>query len=265
MVRRILAEAIADDHKSLAHWVLRIQQGNAMRIDSRLQASTHRIFLRMALSLLAITAPTAICMAATTIDLSSEASRSASNDLGRATVFSESHGNNPGEVSRYVNGQIAAALKLAHAYPSVKTQSGNSSTYPTYGKTNKIEGWQMRSEIVLESSDTAALSELLGKLQNNALGVSGLLFLPAAETRKKAENEALLDALAAFKNRAKLVAEALGGSYRIKQLSLGGYRRPITPLARGNTFAAEAAVAMPVESGESQISITVSGQIELSD
>jgi len=236
-----------------------------MRIASHgKHAQAHPGFLLTTLLLLALTGAAVPCLAATVIDLSSEASRSASNDMARATVFSESHGSNPSEVSRYVNGQIAAALKLAHAYPTVKAQSGNTSTYPTYGKASKIEGWQMRSEIALESNDTVALSELLGKLQNNALGVSALLFLPAPETRKKAENEALLDALAAFKSRAKLVAEALGGSYRIKQLSLGGYRRPVTPLARGNAFATEAA-AMPVESGESQISITVSGQIELAD
>lgn len=237
-----------------------------MRIDSHGKyAQPHSGFLITMLLLLSLADTTAPCLAATIIDLSSEASRSASNDMGRATVFSESHGSNPSEIARYVNGQIAAALKLAHTYPTIKAQSGNSSTYPTYGKGNKIEGWQMRSEIALESSDTTALSELLGKLQNNALGVSGLLFLPAPETRKKAEEDALLDALAAFKGRAKLVAEALGGSYRIKQLSLGGYRRPVTPMARSNAFAADAAAPMPVESGESQISITVSGQIELSD
>lgn len=202
--------------------------------------------------------------AGTTIDLSVDASRSANNDLARSTVFAESHGSNPGEVARQVNGQIAEAIKLAKSYPAIKTQSGNTSTYPTYGKTSKIEGWQMRSEITLESSDSTALSELLGKLQSNSLGVSGISFLPTAETRKKAESAALLDAIAAFKARAKQIADALGSGFRIKHLSLGGGSRPNAPLMRSTAFAAEAA-AMPVENGESQVNVSVSGQIELNN
>lgn len=202
--------------------------------------------------------------AGTTIDLSAEASRAANNDLARSTVFSESRGNTPAEVARIVNEQIADAFKLAKSYPSVKAQSGNTSTYPNYGKTSKIESWLMRSEITLESTDSVALSELLGKLQGRALGVSGIDFLPTAETRKKAESAALLDALDAFKARARLIADALGSSFRIKHLSLGGGNRPMAPLMRSKGFAADA-VAMPVESGESQISVSVSGQIELSN
>ncbi len=201
--------------------------------------------------------------AGTTIDLNAEASRSASNDLARSTVFSEIHGNAPADVARQVNAQIAEALKLAKSYPAVKAQSGNTSTYPTYGKTNKIEGWQMRSEIVLESTDSTVLSELLGKLQGQALGVSGITFLPTAETRKKSESAALLDAIAAFKARAKQVAEAFGSGFEIKHLSLGGASRPEAPMLRRTAFAADA-MTMPVESGESQISVSVSGQIELS-
>ena len=63
---------------------------------------------------------------------------------------------------------------------------------------------------------------------------------------------------------ARLIADALGSSFRIKHLSLGGGNRPMAPLMRSKGFAADA-VAMPVESGESQISVSVSGQIELSN
>jgi predicted secreted protein len=66
---------------------------------------------------------------------------------------------------------------------------------------------------------------LLGKLQAS-LGVASLAMLPAPETRKKAENEAMLDALAAFKARAKVIADALGKPYRIKALSISSSGRP---------------------------------------
>ena len=197
------------------------------------------------------------------VELSAEASRPAVNDLVRATAFAEAAGTTPGDLSRQINQQIAEALKTAKAYPAVKTQSGGTTTYPVYAKSGKIESWRMRSELSLESGDAASVSELLGKLQAS-LGVSNLQLQPSAETRKKVESEAMIDAIAAFKGRAKVIADALGMSYRIKQLSVSTSGRVVQPMFRGaaKTMAMEAA-PMPVEAGESQVSASVSGQIEV--
>ncbi|MCB1930876.1 MAG: SIMPL domain-containing protein [Candidatus Accumulibacter sp.] len=202
---------------------------------------------------------------ATTIDLSAEATRPASNDLARATVFAEATGATAGELADQVKRLIGDALKATRAYGSIKTQSGATSTYPVYGKGSKIEGWRMRSELTLESTDTAALSELLGKLQAS-LGVANLSMLPAPETRKKTESEAIVDALAAFKARAKVVADAMGRDYRIKHLSITSDGQPPAPrMMRSAAMASAEAAPMPIEAGDSQIRATVAGQIELLD
>ena len=197
------------------------------------------------------------------VDLSAEASRPAANDQLRATVFAEASGATPGELSAQVNKLIGEALKTAKAYPAIKTQSGGTSTYPIYAKGGKIEAWRMRSELALESGDSAALSELLGKLQTT-LGVANLVLQPSIETRKKVESEAMVDAIAAFKGRAKVIADALGMNYRIKQLAVSTSGRVVQPMFRGaaKTMAMGAA-PMPVEAGESQVGATVAGQIEL--
>ncbi len=199
----------------------------------------------------------------TSIELAAEASRPAANDVIRATVSAEATGTTPGELSRQVNSQIAGALKTAASYPSVKAQNGATSTYPNYSKNGKIDSWRMRSELSLESGDTTALSELLGKLQTS-LGVASLVMQPSPDTRKKAENEAMLDAIAAFKARSKLLADALGKSYSIKQLSVNTDGRVVQPMFRAaaKSMLSEAS-PMPVEAGESQISATVSGVIVL--
>jgi len=201
--------------------------------------------------------------AATTVELSSEVSRPAVNDLVRATVAAEATGTTPGELSRQINNLVSDALKVARAYPTIKTQSGGISTYPIYAKGGKIESWRMRSELSLESGDTSALSELLGKLQTS-LGVSSLVMQPSPETRKKVENEAMLDALSAFNDRARVIAGALGKSYHIKQISVTTNGRVAQPLFRAaaKSMVSDAA-PMPMEAGESQVSATVSGQIEL--
>ena len=213
--------------------------------------------------LLALLIAVPVFAAPTIIELSAEANRPAVNDLVRATVSAEASGSTPGELSRQVNSQIADALKTARAYPGVKTKSGGTSTYPSYAKSGKIESWRMRSELALESGDPAALSELLGKLQGT-LAVSNLVLQPSPETRKKAENEAILDAIAAFKARAAVIAEALEKPYRIKQLTVNSSGRVVQPMFRSVAKAMTAEAApMPMEAGESLVSVTISGQIEL--
>lgn len=198
-----------------------------------------------------------------TVELSAEASQPAVNDLIQVTVSAEATGTTPGELSRQVNTLIANALKTAKTYPGVKTQSGGTSTYPIYSKGGKIEAWRMRSELSLESGDSAALSELLGKLQAS-LGVSNLVLQPSPATRKRAENEAMVDAITAFKDRARVIADALGKPYRIKQLSVNTSGRLVQPMFRAAAKAMVAdAAPMPMETGESQVIASVSGQIEL--
>ena len=201
----------------------------------------------------------------TIVELSAEASRSAPNDLARATAYFEAQDPNAGELARRVNRTIAAALETAKSHPAVKARSGGTSTWPSYGKNGRsIEGWRMRSEILLETRDTAALSELLGKLQNT-LAIGQMTLLPAPETRKKVEDEATLDAIAAFQARATSISKAMGKSHRLRQMSINtGGGRPIYPMARAAPMSMSAEAApMPVEAGDTAITVSVTGQIEL--
>lgn len=196
----------------------------------------------------------------TLVELSAEATRSAPNDLARATAYTEVAEATPGEAAKRVNAAIAQALQTAKGHPAVRVKSGNTSTYPVYAKgSSRIEAWRMRAELVLETRDTAALSELLGRLQGS-LAVGQISLSPAPETRRKVEEETMLEAIANFRARAKLVAEAFGRPMRIRSLSVGGAARPGPhPVLR----AAMAEAAAPIEAGESQIAVAVSGQIEL--
>jgi len=212
--------------------------------------------------LLALACSATTC-AATTVDLTAEASRPANNDLARATLFAEAQGAAPAEAAKRVNALIADALASAKAASRVKVQSGGTHTYPVYAKGGRIESWRMRSELALEATDIAALSELVGKLQAT-LGVAGVTLAPAPETRRKAEDEATQEAIAAFRVRAQLVAATFGKPYRIKHLSIGQQSfRPPMPMMRAAV--AQEMAAMPMEAGESAVTVSVSGQIEIAD
>lgn len=201
------------------------------------------------------------------IDLAAEAGRPAANDMVRASVYSEASGSNPADLARQVNGNIGEALKLIREKKGVTVKSGNQSTYPIYTQSRKIDGWRMRSELLIESRDFGAVSELLGRLQQMRLAVGDIAQMPSPETRRQVEDEAMREAIRAFQNRAAVVAEQLGKGWKIKQMHInqgGGSPVPIMRGARSAMLAAEAAPA-PIEAGESTITTQISGQIELDD
>lgn len=207
----------------------------------------------------------ALSQAATTIDLSAEAGRPAANDMVLATVYAEANGANPAELARRVNQEIAEALKVIKGHPAISVKSGQQNSVPIYSQARKIEAWRMHAELILESRDIAAVSELLARLQQMKLAVSQVHQQPSPATRKQVEDESTRDAIRAFQNRADVVASVFGKPYRIKQLSIqqNGSMAPM-PMLRGGRMAM-AADAAPIEAGESLISTTVSGQIELAD
>jgi predicted secreted protein len=205
-------------------------------------------------------------LAGALVELSADASRPAVNDLVRASVYSEANGSNPGELASRVNAEIAEALKAIREKAGVTVKSGHQSTYPVYGPARKIDGWRMRSELLLESKDQRSVSELLGKLQQMRLAVGEVSLLPSPETRRRVEDEATREAILAFQNRAAVIAEQLGKTWKIKQLNVQqGGGMPIPMLRAGRAAMLAEAAPAPLEAGESQVTSTITGQIELAD
>ena len=98
--------------------------------------------------------------------------------------------------------------------------------------------------------------------------MSGMNFSIADATRKTHEDALLKEAVAAFKARAQLATDALGGSgYKLVNLNLnsGGFQPPM-PLRmsamKGATMM-DAAVTPDIEAGTSQVTINADGVIEV--
>lgn len=203
-----------------------------------------------------------------TIEFSADASRPAANDQVVAVLYVERTGTDAAALAREVNRVAAAALDTARPYNGIKTQSAGTSTWPVYGKEGRgrIESWRMRSDIRLEGRDVATVSELIGKLQST-LALAQVVMQPAPETRRKAVDEATVDALHAFEKRAELIAGTLGKRYRLYQIVVSetGTPMPIYARMRAAPMAAADAAPAPLEGGESQIGVNVSGRVELLD
>lgn len=201
----------------------------------------------------------------TLIDFRVEVQRQIANDLGHASAFTEVTSADPAEVARKVKTAIAEGIILAKAQQGVTVKSGNTHTWPIYGKGGRnIEGWRMRSELLLESRDAGALSAALGKLQS-ILAVGNLQFAPAPETRRQAEDDATIEAIANFNAKAARIAASLKKPYRIRQMSVAGAGNSVRPymLARDAMKMSAEAAPMPIEAGESSVTVSINGQIEL--
>jgi predicted secreted protein len=197
------------------------------------------------------------------IDLSAQARQLVANDLALATVYIELQAASPAAVAKEVNAKTACALQTARAYPTVKTQSAGTTSWPVYDKDGRrIIAWRMRSELKLESHQVEEVSALLGRLEEQDVHIGQVVLEPAPQTRLQAENAATIAALQAFQNKAKLVAQAMNKSYRIRQMSINaGQPEGGPPLLRMKALAADASA--PMAAGESAITVLITGQIEL--
>ena len=198
------------------------------------------------------------------VSLAAQAEREVANDTLTAVLAVDSEGGDPVALADGANRAMREALKLAQTYRSVKAKSLNYQTWPVYDKA-RIVRWRVRQELRLESRDFAQATELIGKLQST-LVVSGLAVGLSPEARKEAENSLIVEALAAFHERAEIVRDAQKAKgYRVKELQIngGGGAQPRMYAAQ-RAGIASAAIAQPaVEPGASNIQINVSGTVQL--
>ena len=206
-------------------------------------------------------------MAEPFVTLSAEASQPAVNDLALATVRVESSGPVLKAQSKKVNEQLEVAWRLIRAAQGIKAKTGNTSTHPEYGKSSmsRTETWSVSSSIELQTGDIAALSDLIGKLQEAGFGVINTRMVPAPETRAKAVDAATLEAIAAFQARAKTIAGAFGKPYKIKEMTVSSNAMGTRMVLAQAEVYGGSSKPMPIQAGESLVGVHVTGKIELAD
>lgn len=201
------------------------------------------------------------------ISLRAEASREVPHDRMHVTLLREEQHSDPAQLAARITASLNRALERARQEPKVSVSLGARHSQPVYEeKGRRIVAWRERAELRLESADFAALARLSAALQEE-LQVAGLQFSLSADSRHRHEDALLREAVAAFRQRASLLTEALGGqSYRLVRLDLnGGTSRP--PLlhamaAREMSLAADMPVPQ-IEAGNSELRVSADGVIEV--
>ncbi len=203
------------------------------------------------------------------ISLRAEVSKEVARDLMIVTLYSEAQNTDPGKLAKEITETMNKAVQQARDVKEIKISQGSRNSYPIYdNKGQKITGWRERAELRLESADFPALSKLTGTLLQD-LKMGGMYFSIAPATRKTIEDDLLKDAVNAFKARAQLATEALGGKgYKVVNLNLNssGYPHPYArsaPMMMKAGMAEDAAPAPEIEAGTSQVTLSADGTIEI--
>ncbi len=188
------------------------------------------------------------------------------NDLMVVHLRVEHEDRDAKALAERVNQDMAWALEQLKPYELIDSKTQNYSTYPKYEQ-NRIVGWRSSQTVEVQGSDFEQIKEALQKLQSK-LQIQHMQFLPRDETRKQIEDNLIREALDNFKHRAAIVQENMGAqSFRVMQININtGGRNPARmrmqqTQAAGMSRSLESAPA--VEGGESKISVSISGQIQL--
>ena len=198
------------------------------------------------------------------VRLQSQQTESVSNDTMHVTLQTYAEMQDPAKLAARINQEMEWALAQVKQVPGVKLRTGSYQTWPITRK-EVTTGWRGQQDLILESRDTQALSRLVGQLQAK-LQIKSMNFSVSDEKRVTVENRLIDLALNAFKERAGIVGDNLkAGGYRIVELNVGTStaRPPMMHQARMASMSMEAADAVAVEGGESDVRVTVSGTIEM--
>lgn len=188
------------------------------------------------------------------------------NDEVRASLYKKAQATDSKSLATTLNTSINNAMKIAKRYPSVTVSTGQQRTYPRYDKNNKIIGWTGQANIDLKSTDFAATSQLIADLQET-LVMENLSF-GVSDTKKDAlEQKLMTDASRAFQQQAKNLTSAWSArGYRVVNVNLNtgsNYPRPMYSAMSMKSDSLESVPSQSFESGNSTISVTANGTIEL--
>ena len=200
------------------------------------------------------------------VALTATASVDVTRDLMSVTLTATREGADANAVQTALKQALDGALAEARpaARPGlVDVRTGNFSMYPRYSTKNTLNGWQGTAELVIEGRDLQAISQLAGRIQTMTIArVSQGL---SREQREKAEGGVMAQAISRYRAQAAQVTQQFGyASYVIREVNVGSNDQgggPVPMLAKAMSMSADA--PLPVEAGQTSVSVTVSGTVQM--
>ena len=199
------------------------------------------------------------------VHLEASVSRDVLEDTAHAVLFIEKEHVSAVLAQQQVSDVLSAALAKAQKGKDVSVKTGRTSTYAVYGKDNRMTGWRVRGELVLESQNVAALSQSVTVLAET-MSIEKMWFSLSPEARRKVQEALQGDAIIAFQKKAEAATRQFGyARYALSEARIvtGGqsvrFHEGVMQLSRAKA----ASAAVPMEAGKTTVSVSVSGTIKL--
>jgi predicted secreted protein len=199
-----------------------------------------------------------------TVSLSARAARTVPNDIATASLFVDKEDADAAKASESVTMQVNQAHAVLKEFPELRVKTASHQAYPLWDK-NRVTRWRVRHELLVEGADFKALSKAIGAVQPY-VQLGGIQFSVSGKLRETTENQLIQEASTAFQKRADLIRQSFGAkSYRLKDIVLQAGEPPhFAPMVRAQMAAPAEATPPILEGGNNEISLTISGNVELS-
>ena len=202
------------------------------------------------------------------VSLSASATVQVPQDELTLTLSTQREGSNAQEVQTQLKAALDAALSLARRQaqsPMMSVSTGRFGLSPRHDRNGKLAGWQGSAELVLQGRDFVRISQTAGQLQT--LSVASVSFGLSAQQRQDAQSQAQGQAIEQFQKNATEISKSFGfGGYTLGEIQVNANQvGPVRPymMAASVRSAADEAAPVPLEAGLSQVSVTVSGSVQL--
>lgn len=204
------------------------------------------------------------------VQLSAVGSVEVDQDWLQLTLSSSREGSEAAAVQRQLQQVVERAMTSLRSQAKaqdMQVRTGSFGVYPRHGSDGKIKGWQGSAEVVLEGKDFARITQAAA--QQEGMAIANMGFGLSKEGRAQVQEQAQAQAIEQFKSRASQLAQLLGfSSYTLREVSVSSQDSyPVVRMQRSNMMAAsakmESADAVAVEAGKDQVTVNVSGSVQL--
>lgn len=235
-----------------------------------------KLALLTALLTLTLALPTAVFAQNTdtpkqnTLDFSVVVEKEVPMDILQVRLFIQEEDANLQNLHKTVSDKLNQALTKIKAQAKVVIQQNNRNTSVRYDAKGRKNGWTERAELLLESQDFYALSQLIDDV-SDVLSISSVNAKLSFSAQDKLDDELTQAVLAKFRQKADLMTKSLQAkSYRIVSLSLpntqqrqsaNGYDGDFTMYRAAKLSATEEPVQL--ESGTTHLKKQLNATIEL--
>ncbi|QIA77252.1 SIMPL domain-containing protein [Rodentibacter caecimuris] len=217
-----------------------------------------------------VLAENAVARQTNIVSFNTEAEKSIERDLLNVRLFYQVDGKDLADLNKTISERLDKAVGIVQKQSAVEIKGNSRNTSVRYNNEGKKTGWIARANLVLESKDFQALSEVLNSL-DGILAIEDVNATISPEKLMSVESELTQAVIEKFKNKATLIQHSLQmNNYRILNLDISSVNestaiRPYTSsrAAKVAMLSSDTAPNAFLENGKEAVRVQATAQIEL--